>query len=91
MQLDEQIQQHIVLLPVELKAEVLDFVLLLEQKQIKQAEQLKRLALGISTLEERINEAKKGHLPLTQSFIGVLMGAHFDESDYKKYLEDKYL
>lgn len=32
MHLDEQIQQHVVVLPVSLKSEVLDFVLFLEQK-----------------------------------------------------------
>ena len=42
-------------------------------------------------LEKKIIEAKKGHLPVTQSFIGVLAGSNFDESDYKKHLEDKYL
>ncbi len=51
--------------------------MLLEQKQLK--------------LEEKIMEAKKGHLPVTQSFIGVLAGTNLDESDYKKHLEDKYL
>ena len=35
------------------------------------------------TLEKKINEAKKGHLPETQSFIGVLAGTQFDESEYK--------
>ena len=42
-------------------------------------------------LEKKIIEAKKGHLPETQSFIGVLAGTNLDESDYKKHLEDKYL
>ena len=42
-------------------------------------------------LEKKIDEAKKGHLPLTQSFIGVLAGTKLDESEYKKHLEDKYL
>ena len=42
-------------------------------------------------LEKKIDEAKKGHLPITQSFIGVLAGTNLDESDYKKHLEDKYL
>lgn len=51
--------------------------MLLEQKQVK--------------LEGKINAAKQGHLPVTQSFIGVLAGANLDESDYKKHLEDKYL
>lgn len=37
MQLDEEIQQHLFPLPTELKTEVLDFVLFLEQKQEKQA------------------------------------------------------
>ena len=36
MQLDEQLQKHIISLPIELKAEVLDFVLFLEQKLKKQ-------------------------------------------------------
>lgn len=36
MQIDEQLQKHIISLPVELKAEVLDFVLFLEQKLKKQ-------------------------------------------------------
>ena len=36
MQLDEQLQKHIFSLPIELKAEVLDFVLFLEQKLKKQ-------------------------------------------------------
>ena len=40
---------------------------------------------------ENISEAKKGHLPVTQSFIGLLAGSNLDESDYKKHLEDKYL
>ena len=44
MQLDYQLQQHVFSLPMELKAEVLDFVLRLEQKQERQAkEQLKAL------------------------------------------------
>lgn len=51
--------------------------MLLEQKQFK--------------LEKIIIEAKKGHLPATQSFIGVLAGTNFDKNDYKKHLEDKYL
>ena len=42
-------------------------------------------------LEKKIDEAKKGHLPVTQSFIGVLADTKLDESDYKKHLEDKYL
>lgn len=40
---------------------------------------------------ESISEAKKGHLPVTQSFIGLLAGSNLDESHYKKHLEDKYL
>ncbi|MEI6333786.1 MAG: hypothetical protein WCS87_04460 [Methylococcaceae bacterium] len=37
MHLDEQLQQHLFSLPMALKAEVLDFVLFLEQKQERQA------------------------------------------------------
>ena len=36
MHLDEQIQQHVYALPINLKNEVLDFVLFLEQKQARQ-------------------------------------------------------
>ena len=36
MKLDEQLQKHIFSLPIELKSEVLDFVLFLEQKLKKQ-------------------------------------------------------
>ena len=43
-----------------------------------------------SLIWKKINEAKKAHLPVTQSFIGVLAGTQFDESEYKKHLEDKY-
>ena len=39
MQLDDQLQQHVFSLLMELKAEVLDFVLRLEQKQERQAKQ----------------------------------------------------
>jgi hypothetical protein len=42
-------------------------------------------------LAEKIVEAKKGHSPITQSFIGVLAGSNLDEQEYKKHLEDKYL
>ena len=35
MHLDEQLQQHVFSLPMELKTEVLDFVLFLEQKLCK--------------------------------------------------------
>jgi hypothetical protein len=42
-------------------------------------------------LEEKIIAAKKGHSPVTQSFIGVLAGSPIDERDYKKHLADKYL
>lgn len=48
MQLDEQLQQHVFSLPMELKAEVLDFVLFLEQKQERQAkEHLKALMSAV--------------------------------------------
>jgi len=39
MQLNEQIQQHVVALPVDLQADVLDFVLALEQKQAQHAKE----------------------------------------------------
>jgi len=42
MHLDEQIQQHVFLLPTELKVEVLDFVLFLEHKRITQRNEKKK-------------------------------------------------
>ena len=65
--LDEQIRERVVLLPADLQAQVLNFVLFLRYKQ-----------------------AKEGHLPITQELIGALAESGFDESDYKKYLENKY-
>lgn len=38
----------------------------------------------------RNEEAKKGHLPLTKLFIGILADSNLDEMDYKKHLEEKY-
>ncbi|MFI3219486.1 MAG: DUF2281 domain-containing protein [Methylococcales bacterium] len=75
MQLDEQLQQHIFSLPTELKAEVLDFVLFLEQKQERQAkERLKALMSGIpdsvnltdELLADRRQEAEKECTEMTQ-------------------------
>lgn len=84
MQLDEQIQQHVISLPIDLKAEVLDFVLFLEQKQKRQAEEhLKTLMsvipasvnLADELIADRRLEAGKEHLPQTQSMIGALKNA----------------
>ena len=47
MQLDKQIQEHVFLLPTELKAQVLDFVLFLEQKQAKEKNKKKRQFLKL--------------------------------------------
>ncbi len=63
MQLDEEIRQHVYLLPMELKAEVLDFVLFLEQKQTKHAkERLKELMsvvpASVSLTDELIAERR---------------------------------
>ena len=55
MQLDEKIQQHLNLLPLELKAEVLDFVLFLEQKRERQAKE--RLKALMSTIPASVNLA----------------------------------
>ena len=57
MQLDEQLHQHIQLLPLELKAEVLDFVLFLEQKQAKQAkEHIKALMSVVPASDNLVDE-----------------------------------
>lgn len=75
MQLEEQIQQHLTVLPVELKAEVLDFVLFLEQKQAKQArENIKKLmeavpssvSLADELIAERRLEAEKEKLEMRE-------------------------
>jgi hypothetical protein len=47
MQLDKQIQEHVFLLPTELKAEVLDFVLSLEQKREKEIADKKKQFLKL--------------------------------------------
>ncbi len=47
MQLDKQIQEHVFLLPTELKTEVLDFVLFLEQKRKKETDDKKRQFLNL--------------------------------------------
>ncbi len=39
MRLDKQIQEHVFLLPTELKADALDFVLFLEHKSAKEADE----------------------------------------------------
>jgi len=59
--------------------------------QEKEAQQKERMALIKANEIARVNEAKKGHTPITQKFIGLLAGSHLDESDYKKHLEEKYL
>jgi hypothetical protein len=75
MQLDEQIQQHIYSLPLELKTEVLDFVLFLEQKQEKQAkERLKALMSAVPAsvnladelVADRRREAEKEQQEMTK-------------------------
>jgi Protein of unknown function (DUF2281) len=53
MQLDEQIQHHIDLLPLELKAEVLDFVLFLSQKRERQAKE--RIDNLMAIIPEEVN------------------------------------
>lgn len=55
------------------------------------SEEMLRLIRADKTEEiHRIAEARKGHHPITQQFIGLLAGSNLDESDYKKYLEEKY-
>lgn len=63
MQLDEQLQQHLFLLPQDLKAEVLDFVLFLEQKQEKQAkdslkERMSVIPASVNLADELIDERR---------------------------------
>lgn len=53
MQLDEQIQHQIDLLPIELKAEVLDFVLFLNQKRERQAKE--RINSLMSIIPDEVN------------------------------------
>lgn len=48
--------------------------------------------LVIDYFQELAQQKKqKSLLPVTQSLIGILQNSQIDESDYKQYLEDKYL
>jgi hypothetical protein len=69
MRLDEIIQQHTQVLPLALQAEVFDFVLFLEQKQVNKllmADQLHR--------KEQLKKALEnvGELPVFKGIDGVV-------------------
>ena len=63
MQLDDQLQQHVFSLPMELKAEVLDFVLRLEKKQERQAKEhlkalMSKVPASINLVDELIADRR---------------------------------
>lgn len=85
MQLDEQLHQHIELLPLELKAEVLDFVLFLEQKQARE-----RIKQVMSVIPEAVDSDDKKIEPKTQKLIGILKNADnfvMEEDNTQELLE----
>jgi hypothetical protein len=85
MQLDEQLHQHIELLPLELKAEVLDFVLFLEQKQARE-----RIKQVMSVIPEPVDSDDKKIEPKTQKLIGILKNADnfvMEEDNTQELLE----
>jgi hypothetical protein len=42
-------------------------------------------------IEARLMADQETIPPITQSLIGIMAGSGLDESDYKRYLEEKYL
>lgn len=42
-------------------------------------------------IEARLMAEQEIIPPITKSLIGIMAGSGLDESDYKRYLEDKYL
>jgi hypothetical protein len=42
-------------------------------------------------IEARLMAEQESIPPITKSLIGIMAGSGLDESDYKRYLEEKYL
>jgi len=42
-------------------------------------------------IEARLMAEQETIPPITKSLIGIMVGSGLDESDYKRYLEEKYL
>ena len=42
-------------------------------------------------IEARLMAQQETIPPITKSLIGIMVGSGLDESDYKRYLEEKYL
>jgi hypothetical protein len=42
-------------------------------------------------IEARLMAEQETIPPITKSLIGIMAGSGLDESDYKRYLEEKYL
>ncbi|MDD2722995.1 MAG: DUF2281 domain-containing protein [Methylovulum sp.] len=99
MHLDEQLHQHLDLLPMDLKAEVLDFVLFLEQKQERQAKEhltalMSVIPASVSLVDElladRRLETDKEHSSQTQSLVGALQNTEsllIEEDNTQELLE----
>ena len=69
---------------------------LIAQAKVYAAKEGRSLSELVGTYFARISESKvtpqsrTRSYPLTDALWGVLEGSNLDESDYKKYLEDKH-
>jgi len=69
------------------------------QLAIELPDELSEKLLGKPDIQKFIQQAIEARLmaeqetipPITKSLIGIMAGSGLDESDYKRYLEEKYL
>ena len=69
------------------------------QLAIELPDELSKKLLGKPDIQKFIQQAIEARLmaeqetipPITKSLIGIMVGSGLDESDYKRYLEEKYL
>jgi hypothetical protein len=69
------------------------------QLAIELPDELSKKLLGKPDIQKFIQQAIEARLmaeqetipPITKSLIGIMAGSGLDESDYKRYLEEKYL
>ena len=69
------------------------------QLAIELPDELSKKLLGKPDIQKFIQQAIEARLmaeqetipPITKSLIGIMAGSGLDESDYKHYLEEKYL
>ena len=69
------------------------------QLAIELPDELSKKLLGKPDIQKFIQQAIEARLmaeqetipPITKSLIGIMAGSGLDESDYKRYIEEKYL